>query len=285
MKIERARSSHAAFVVAAAGLMLGLTNIAQAADCASVKNARIADTTIVSAETVPAGDFTTADKVTRKNLPAFCRVVASVKDAPDSDIRIELWLPNEGWKGVFHSNGNGGYGGIFDLDYGAWRRRSSAATPPPTPIWHGAGDPAQRRSRSIGHPAKMERLGDAFDACDDGRRQAYRQGFLWRRRQTFLLHRLLDRRPAGTRSKRSIIPTISTAFSPARRSSTAPGATPRSLGLYQAANMKPGHKLSDAKLSLLTKSAVAACSAKGNGLKSDPFIADPDRLAISIPRR
>ena len=44
---------------------------------------------------------------------------------------------------------------------------------------------------------------------------------------------------------------------------------------YQAANLKPGHKLSDANLALLTRSAVAACGAKANGLKSDPFIADP----------
>ena len=50
-------------------------------------------------------------------MPAFCRVVASVKGAPDSDIRIEIWLPKEGWTGVFHGNGNGGYGGIFDLGY------------------------------------------------------------------------------------------------------------------------------------------------------------------------
>ena len=44
---------------------------------------------------------------------------------------------------------------------------------------------------------------------------------------------------------------------------------------FQAANLKPGHKLSDANLALLTKSAIAACGAKGGGLKSDPFIADP----------
>ena len=44
---------------------------------------------------------------------------------------------------------------------------------------------------------------------------------------------------------------------------------------YQAANLKPGHKLSDDNLALLSKSAIAACGAKGNGLKSDPFIADP----------
>ena len=53
------------------------------------------------------------------------------------------------------------------------------------------------------------------------------------------------------------------------------GARGRGDRAIQAANLKPGHKLSDANLALLTKSAVAACGAKGNGLKSDPFIADP----------
>ena len=55
---------------------------ARAVDCEGLKSAKIADTTIISAEAVPAGDLTTEDKVTRKDMPAFCRVVASVKDAP-----------------------------------------------------------------------------------------------------------------------------------------------------------------------------------------------------------
>ena len=92
---------------------------ARAVDCYGLKSAKIADTTIISAQAVPAGDLTTEDKVTRKDLPAFCRVVASVKDAPDSDIRVELWMPNEGWKGVFHVNGNGGYAGVLAYNYGA----------------------------------------------------------------------------------------------------------------------------------------------------------------------
>jgi hypothetical protein len=28
-------------------------------------------------------------------MPVICRAVASVKDAPDSDIGVELWMPNE----------------------------------------------------------------------------------------------------------------------------------------------------------------------------------------------
>ena len=66
-----------------------------------------------------------------------------------------------------------------------------------------------------------------------------------------------------------------TAFSSARRSSAAPGGTPPSSWDYIAANLEPGHKISDAKLTLLHKAAVAACNDKSNGLKSDPFIADP----------
>src|SRR6202020_1379171 len=44
---------------------------------------------------------------------------------------------------------------------------------------------------------------------------------------------------------------------------------------YIAANAQPGHKISDAKLTVLHKAGVAACGDKKNGLKSDAFIADP----------
>ena len=92
-------------------------------------------------------------------MPAFCRVIGSVKDAPDSDIRIEMWLPKDGWTGVFHSNGNGGYGGIFDLGYpgmeAAVKRGYASAntdmgTAPSNPL---NGDPL------IGHPQKWKDWG------------------------------------------------------------------------------------------------------------------------------
>src|ERR1700742_5101452 len=103
----RARHMGAPIALSTLGL-LSILSPARAADCDGLKSAKISDTTIISAEPVPAGDLTTADKVTRKDMPAFCRVVASVKDARDSDIRVELWMPNQGWEGVFHVNGNGG---------------------------------------------------------------------------------------------------------------------------------------------------------------------------------
>lgn len=90
---------------------------AAAASCEDLANLKLPDTTIETAQTVPSGDYTTPDKVTHRSMPAFCRVLASVKDAPNSDIRIEMWLPKDGWTGVFHGNGNGSFGGGFDPGY------------------------------------------------------------------------------------------------------------------------------------------------------------------------
>ena len=247
---------------------------AWAGDCEGLKTATIADTTIVSAEAVPAGDLTTADKVTRKAMPAFCRVVASVKDAPDFDVRVEIWMPNDGWKGVFHVNGNGGYAGVLAYNYGAMeaaikRGYASAETDlgmaPATPL---NGDAL------IGHPDKWKDWGmlGTHEAAVAGRQ--------------------IVKAFYGADAKRSYYTGCSTGgqqglieaeYFPDDFDGILAGApvVNRTWGhavavtSYQAANLKPGHMLSKANLTLLTNSAVAACGAKANGLKSDPFIADP----------
>jgi hypothetical protein len=43
------------------------------------------------------------------SLPAFCRVVASQHPTADSDIKMELWMPSEGWNGRLAETGNGGF--------------------------------------------------------------------------------------------------------------------------------------------------------------------------------
>src|SRR5262249_24809682 len=45
------------------------------------------------------------------NLPGFCRVAATLKPTNDSDIKIEVWLPQSGWNGKFQSVGNGAWAG------------------------------------------------------------------------------------------------------------------------------------------------------------------------------
>ena len=88
---------------------------ALAASCESLSGLKLADTTITSAKEVAAGAFIPPGAATQpaaaKNLPAFCRVIAEIKPTPDSDIKIEVWLPLTGWNGKYRGQGNGGFAG------------------------------------------------------------------------------------------------------------------------------------------------------------------------------
>ena len=120
------------FVIAIGGaaLIAGATSGRAADACASLKDLKIEDTTITAAESVPAGPFTAPDSKSYPNLPAFCRVTAIVSPVHDSAIRLEMWLPQDGWKSVFEGTGNGGYSGVFNypiLAAGLRRGMSRAA--------------------------------------------------------------------------------------------------------------------------------------------------------------
>jgi Tannase and feruloyl esterase len=47
------------------------------------------------------------------SLPSFCRVTATLTPSPDSDIKVEVWLPMAGWNGKFQAVGNGGWAGVI----------------------------------------------------------------------------------------------------------------------------------------------------------------------------
>ena len=49
-------------------------------------------------------------------LPAFCRVAATLKPSPSSDIRMELWLPIAGWNGNFRGTSPNGLGGVINYN-------------------------------------------------------------------------------------------------------------------------------------------------------------------------
>ena len=200
-----------------------------ASSCEDLAHLKLPDTTIETAQSVPAGDYTTPDKVARKAMPAFCRVVASVKARarfrhPDRDVAAERGmdrrLPRQRQRRLRRHIrlGYHGHGG----------RRSNAAMRPRTPTWERR---RQRRSTAIRSSAirRNGRTGDAVDPCDDGRRQGYRQGVLWRGAEALLLHRLLDRRPAG--ADRSAILSRRLRRRPYRRAGRQPDLGPRRRGV------------------------------------------------------
>jgi TonB family protein len=88
---------------------------AMAATCESLAGLKLPDTTITLAQPVAAGAFippgASVPPASVKNLPAFCRVAATLKPAKDSEIKMEVWLPLTGWNGKYRGLGNGGFAG------------------------------------------------------------------------------------------------------------------------------------------------------------------------------
>ena len=67
------------------------------ASCESLGSLSLPEARITSAQSVAAGDFTPSSAAQPiHNLPAFCRVAATLTPSPDSDIKIEVWMPGLG---------------------------------------------------------------------------------------------------------------------------------------------------------------------------------------------
>jgi hypothetical protein len=91
-----------------------------------------------------------------KKLPAFCRVVAVAHPSPDSNIKIEVWLPLSGWNGRFIGQGNGGFAGVIGYQGLAVAVLSGFASGG-TDTGHTGG--ATDSSWALGHPEKIVDFG------------------------------------------------------------------------------------------------------------------------------
>lgn len=90
------------------------------APCESLAQQALPQARITSAIAVAAGPFalpTPAQGPAPRpvELPAFCRVAATLTPNADSDIKMEIWLPTSGWNGKFMMVGNGGWSGATPL--------------------------------------------------------------------------------------------------------------------------------------------------------------------------
>jgi|RhiMetdeSRZDD1v2_1073273.scaffolds.fasta_scaffold11431_3 feruloyl esterase len=121
----------AVFLLVVSAMPLG------AAPCENLGDLKLPDTTITLAQSVPAGGFAPAGGAGRGggnqfgDLPAFCRITATLKPSSDSNIKIEVWMPASNWNGKFEAVGNGGWNGNIDnnaLATGLRRGYATAAT-------------------------------------------------------------------------------------------------------------------------------------------------------------
>ncbi len=84
--------------------------------CEDIAALKLPNTTIETAEIVSHSTFKTVSHEPITDLPIFCRVVADLKSRLDSEIRVEMWLPQSGWNGRLEGTGSGGFAGFIYYD-------------------------------------------------------------------------------------------------------------------------------------------------------------------------
>jgi feruloyl esterase len=254
-------------------LILDMRVASQGTACTDLATLGIPDVTINGAAAVAEGSFTPPGAKAAITLPAFCRVEATARPTSDSEIKIEVWIPVETWNGKFQGVGNGGYQG--SISYGAMatalRRGYATAS---TDTGHTGDDVIFGK----GHPEKVIDFGwraihvmtdtaklvvrnatgrfaekSYFVGCSSGGHQAMSEA------QRFPSD--YDGIVAGAPANNRIRQTFGFAHA------------------WAATHRADGTPILDqAALSLVTRSAVAACDA-GDGLK-DGLVEDPRKCGF-----
>ncbi|HLH33336.1 MAG TPA: tannase/feruloyl esterase family alpha/beta hydrolase [Alloacidobacterium sp.] len=137
--------------------VLAANSAVSAKACVSLKQLTIPDGAITLAETVAAGTFTPPHLKPEEKTPhlysaapAFCRVMATLRPTADSDIKLEVWMPLQGWNGRFRGLGNGGFAG-----YIAYPGLAAAVTQGYAAASTDTGHSTQNADWALGHPEKI----------------------------------------------------------------------------------------------------------------------------------
>ena len=155
---RRRASMYVQSAVAAAAIGLSASPAAALTCSQLASNFHRPNTTITTAQTVPAGTFVTPTVPPQSitGLPQFCRVAGFTTPTSDSHINFEVWVPESGWNLKYLQAGCGGFCG--SISYGSMAeplRRGYAAAA--TDDGHQAS--GIDASWAVGHPEKVVDFG------------------------------------------------------------------------------------------------------------------------------
>jgi feruloyl esterase len=246
---------------------------ASAAQCDSLAALALKNAKITSAQLVAAGQFVPPTQQQGranpyKDLPAFCRVEATLTPSSDSDIKVEVWLPASGWNNKFQAVGNGGWAGVISYAAMAEAVRGGYASAS-TDTGHVGGT----GKFALGHPEKLvdfawrsehemtvkaKSVVQAFygsaprlsywNGCSTGGRQGLKEAQMFPEDYDGII--------AGAPANRTAI----------------------SLWIAHAVLKDPASYIPPAKYPMIHQAAVAACDA-GDGLE-DGLIGDPSKCSF-----
>ena len=254
------------------------------ASCESLSKLSLPGTTSITAEEITAGEFAAPGGrgpggARLTGLPPFCRVALTVSP----QIHIEVWMPKDTWNGSYRGEGGGGYAGTISYPGLAEGIRRGYAT----------------ASTDTGHPASA---GGTFALNSDGSLNTQLIGDFAERslREMVVKAKALVSAYYGAGPKHSYWNGCSTGGRqgliavqrfPEQYDGLVIGAPainwdrfiPSELWPQIVMNKTVGAPISAAKLTAVTKAAVAACDASDSvtdGIINDPrkCAYDPDAL-------
>ena len=156
------RARHAGICVVLALIAPVQQRIAAApVSCESLSSLKLPNATITSANAVPAGAFIPPTSTPGRGMapalaramaaaPAVCRVALTSRPTPDSDIKIEVWLPASGWNGKLQAVGNGGWAGTI-----SYQPLAAAVASGYAAASTDSGHTTPGASFAVGHPEKV----------------------------------------------------------------------------------------------------------------------------------
>jgi feruloyl esterase len=245
---------------------------AVAATCASLAGLALSDTIITTAEPIAAGSYTAPDGRVFANLPAFCRIAATLTPTSDSNIKIEVWMPYSGWSGRFLGTGNGNLGGLITYFGLGFLPSNYAVANTDMGTSPAATDPLGGRVLT-GHPEKQIDF-------------ATRSTHLMTVRSKQIIKAFYGERPSysyffgcSTGGGQGIHEALQFPGDYDGIAAYAPGMnfthnSAASTWNYQAFNRNLVN-ITDAQAMAMTAAVVRQCAGKDGGLNSDNFLTDP----------
>jgi hypothetical protein len=119
--------------------------------CEPLASLVLPNANVTLARAYPAGEFAATPTRRTVRVPAFCRVAVTAKPTPDSDIKVEVWLPDgDRWNGKLLGTDNGGFSGA--INYAAL---AAAITKGYAAVSTDAGHTGDQMDFGVGHPEKI----------------------------------------------------------------------------------------------------------------------------------
>jgi feruloyl esterase len=143
-------------------LSLVLSSVCSGTPCEELSSIPLSNGTVTSAAIVEAGKFVPpappqgvgafGGAPPRVNdLPAFCRIAATLRPSTDSDIKAEFWMPVSGWNGRLQPTAAGVFLGMLNYASMANILRTGAAT-----ATSDNGHEGGSARFALGHPEKLK---------------------------------------------------------------------------------------------------------------------------------